>query len=131
MVQVCAGGVGERGGGDWREMEFYPWREAGRGLTRARLADHGKSDGGGLEVPSAVRVTRGETSWNGRPGASAVSSDCPASTPCTYCLPSAPHLHYACGPLPLSTLQFLLFHPKSSPLKEGPGKKKKKRGSRA
>lgn len=38
-------------------MEFYPWRGAGRGLTRARLADHGKSDGG-PEVPSVVRVTR-------------------------------------------------------------------------
>lgn len=57
MVQVCGGGC--RGG--WREMEFYPWRGAGRGLTRARLADHGRSDGGGLEVPSAVTVTRGET----------------------------------------------------------------------
>lgn len=56
------GGAGEPGGGGWREMEFYPWRGAGRGLTRARLADHGKSDGGGgLEVRSAVTVTRGET----------------------------------------------------------------------
>lgn len=60
MVQVCGGGAGEPVGGGWREMEFYPWRGAGRGLMRARLADHGKSDGGGLEVPSAVRITRGD-----------------------------------------------------------------------
>lgn len=57
MVQVCGGvGVGKRGGRGWREMEFYPWRGAGRGLTGARLADHGKSDG-----PQCGEGHQGET----------------------------------------------------------------------
>lgn len=33
MVQVCGGGVGEKDGGGWGVMEFYPWRGTGRGLT--------------------------------------------------------------------------------------------------
>lgn len=51
-------GGAEGAGGKWNSILGGG---AGRGLTRARLADHGRSDGGGLEVPSAVTVTRGET----------------------------------------------------------------------
>lgn len=87
MVQVCGGvGVGkgvEGAAGKWNSILEGEQGGASRGPEWLTMESR--------MVPSAGRVTR-ETLGRNRE-ARAARSDCPASTPCAYCLPSAPHLH--------------------------------------
>lgn len=89
-------GVGEKSGKGWREMEFYPWRGARRGLWRADW----------LTDPEGLREKLGVFSKGEKPGRSteprgprAAGSDAPQAcvqsrlrakpVHTTYCVPSA------------------------------------------
>ena len=88
MVQVCVGvgwGKGVEGaGGKWNSI-LEGSRRASPGSDWLTMESLIRAP---PQVPSAVRVTREKPGRNRE--ASTASSDCPAGTPRTYCLPSAP-----------------------------------------